>query len=65
MTFRVILKNGTEFTVKADNLEQNKTFGELTGLKFVGVSENKPCYLDLSAVVAIIRKISDEETKNE
>jgi hypothetical protein len=63
MTFRVILKSGAEFTIKAAELELTRTTAtnQLTGYKFTDITENKPCYLDINDVSAIIRKLSDEE----
>lgn len=62
MTFRIILKSGAEFTVKAANLEieRNTVSNEIIRCKFTEIAENKPSYLDLNDVSAIIRKVSDE-----
>ncbi len=62
MTFRIILKSGAEFTVKAADLElrRNQITNELVGYTFTDITENKPSYLDLNDVSAIIRKVSDE-----
>ena len=62
MSFRVILRNGAEFTVKAEDLsiERNTITGELVSYSFTGITENKPCYLNISEVAAIVRLLSDE-----
>ena len=63
MTFRVILRNGTEFSVIAENLEtsRNTLTGKLASVSFSNIKHNKPCYLDLDEVVAIVRVVDDEE----
>lgn len=63
MTFRVILRNGIEFSVIAENLEtsRNTLTGKLSSISFSNIKHNKPCYLDLDEVVAIIRVVDDEE----
>ena len=68
MTIRIVLKSGvvfdvkcTEFTLKRDGL------GNVVGYDINGITENKPIYLDLEQVAAIVRTLSEEEegTKNE
>ena len=62
MTFQVFLRNGRDFTVKAKNFSctRNTVTGALCSYEFTGISENKPCYLNPSEIVAVIRKLSDE-----
>ena len=62
MTFQVFLRNGRDFTVKAENFSctRNTVTGTLCSYEFTGISENKPCYLNPSEIVAVIRKLSDE-----
>ncbi len=63
MTFRVLLRNGTEFSVISDNLEISRSNfdGSLASVSFSGIKHNKPCYLNLNDVVAILRVLDDEE----
>nr|DAJ90259.1 MAG TPA: hypothetical protein [Bacteriophage sp.] len=65
MTIRVILKNGSEFTIKCDKftLKQNG-LGEVNEYKIEGITENKPIYLDFEQVAAIVRIYSDEHTED-
>ena len=62
MTLQVFLKNGRDFTVKAENFSctRNTITGDLSSYEFTGISENKPCYLNPCEIVAIVRKLSDE-----
>lgn len=66
MTIRIALKSGvvfdvkcTEFTLKLDSL------GNLVGYNIKGITKNKPIYLDLEQVAAIVRTLSEEGVKNE
>ena len=45
MTFQVFLRNGRDFTVKAENFSctRNTVTGTLCSYEFTGISENKPC----------------------
>ena len=62
MTFQVFLRNGRDFTIKADDFSytENLLTGELTSYQFKGVTENKPCFLKPSDIMTVVRKISDE-----
>ena len=64
MSIRIILKSGVEFTTKCDKftLKQDK-FGQKTGYDILGITENKPVYLDFDEVAAIVRLFSDENTE--
>lgn len=63
VSLRFILKNGSEFTVKCTeyNLEYSRRFERLCAYEVKGVTENKPVFLDLSEVVAVIRLVQDEQ----
>ena len=68
MSLRVILKSGTEFTIKCDEftLKENGLRG-VTGYDIKGITENKPVYLDFEQIAAVVRVFSDEtaeEAKN-
>ena len=67
MTFQVFLKDGRDFTVKAENFSciRNTITGDLCSYEFTGVSENKPCFLNAANIIAVIRKISDETVVEE
>lgn len=61
MTIRIILKSGAEFSIKCDEftIEKNQ-FEVFTGYNIKGITENKPVYLDLEQIAAIVRVYSDE-----
>ena len=63
MTFRILFKNGTEFSVIADSLDISRSNfdGSLASVSFKGIKHNKPCYLNLNEVIAIVRVLDDEE----
>ncbi len=53
---RFILKNGYEFIVKCSKFSLEKNgFGDITSYSIEGIVENKPLYLDISQVAAIVR----------
>lgn len=62
MTFQVFLTNGRDFTVQAENFSctRNTITGALLSYEFTGITENKPCYLSPTDIVAVVRKLSDE-----
>lgn len=61
MTIRIILKSGSEFAVKCDKFTvEEDRFGQMTGYKIEGITENKPVYLNFEQVAAIVRVLSDE-----
>ena len=61
MTVRIILKSGTEFSVKCDKLTiERNGFDQVTGCDIQGITENKPIYLDFGQVAAVVRVYSDE-----
>ena len=58
---RVILKSGAEFTVKCDRFTVKKNgLEQLTGYDIRNITENKPMFLDLGEVAAIVRLLSNE-----
>lgn len=62
MSVRIILKSGVEFTVKCDRFTLNTNGLDMpTGYDIKGIAENKPVYLDISQVAAIVRVLSDED----
>jgi len=66
MSIKFILKNGCSFTTKCENFTVNKNgFGQVVGFDMTGIEENKPIYVDLEEIVAIVRTISDEEVLDE
>ena len=61
MKIRVILKSGVDFVIKCDKFTLNKNALEQpTGYEISGITENKPVYLDLNEVAAIVRLYSNE-----
>ena len=61
MTVRIILKSGTEFSVKCDEFTIKRNgFDQVTGYDIKGITENKPVYLDFEQVAAVVRVYSDE-----
>lgn len=67
MTFQVFLRNGRDFTVKANNFSCTRSTitGEMLSYEFTGIYENKPCFLNPADIIAVIRKISDETVVEE
>lgn len=66
MSIRFILKSGSEFTVKCDNVTVKRNgLGVVTGYDFKGITENKPLDVDMTQVAAVIRVLSDEMTEDE
>ena len=61
MTIRVILKSGSEFTIKCDEFTIKQNALGLAGYNIKGIAENKPIYLELEQVAAIVRTFSDEQ----
>lgn len=62
MTIRIILKNGVEFSIQCEefNLERERLTGILVGWTAKGVTENKPVYIDMNQIAAVVRVLSDE-----
>lgn len=62
MTIRVILKSGVEFAIKCEKFTiQRDGFGNVVGYDIGGITENKPVYLNIEQIAAIIRTLSDEK----
>lgn len=55
---RVILKSGSEFVITCDSFEGEKDrgTGELLSYFCEGITENRPLYLDLKQVAAILQE---------
>lgn len=51
---RFILKNGYEFVVKCENARVTTTVGEITGYSLTGCTANRPLYVCLEQIAAII-----------
>lgn len=64
MSVRVILKNGAEFTIKCDEFTVKKTYGAMTGYDIKGITENKPVYINIDEIAAIVRVMSDEQEED-
>lgn len=61
MHIRIILKSGTEFTVKCESFTlEHDGLGDPTGYEIKGITENKPVYLNWDEVAAVIRVLSNE-----
>lgn len=61
MTIRIILKSGTEFSVKCDKFTiKENGLCQVTWYDIKGITENKPVYLDWAQVAAVVRVYSDE-----
>ena len=61
MTVRIIMKSGTEFSVKCDKFTITKNgLDQVTGYDIKGITENQPIYLDFGQVAAVVRVFSDE-----
>ncbi len=53
-SIRVVLKSGYSFSFKCDSMKTKSTEGELLGYAFEGATENRPMYIRLDNVDAII-----------
>lgn len=61
ITVRIILKSGSEFSVKCDEFTITKNgLLQVTVYNTKGITENKPVYLDFEQVAAVVRVFSDE-----
>lgn len=59
---RVILKSGAEFIVKCEKFTATRSSsGDLLGYGIIDAAENKPIYLNLDQVEAIVQLSSGEE----
>lgn len=64
MTIKFILNSGYEFTMKCTEFTVKRNgLGGVTGWEASGVSENKPVFMVMEQVAAIIRVMSDEENE--
>lgn len=55
---RVILKNGKDFVMECESLttKYSTATSELTSFRYDGCEKNRPLYLDLSQVVAVLQE---------
>ena len=61
MSIRIILRSGSEFTVKCDSFKVKiNRFEQVTGIEAKGITGNKFLHLDFDEVAAIVRLHSDE-----
>lgn len=61
MTIVFVLKNGYELKMKCKEFSIDKDcLGGIIGYSAMGVTENKPVYIDLSQIMCIYRIRSDE-----
>ena len=51
---RFILKNGCTFTVQCEEASVTVCNGEITGYKLSGIVQNRPLYIDIEQIVAVI-----------
>lgn len=66
MTIRIVLKSGVVFDVKCTEFTLDRNgLGNVVGYDIKGITENKPVYLDLEQVAAIVRTLSEEGEENE
>ena len=65
MTIRIILKSGTEFSVKCDEFTIKRNgFEQVTGYDIRGITENKPGDLEWGQVAAVVRVFSGEREQD-
>lgn len=55
MKIRFIFKGGATLDVECTECTINRSMGEFVGYEMKGISENKPLYINLDEVVAIVR----------
>lgn len=53
---KIILKSGENFVVECEEFNLGKNALGITSYSFTGIKNNKPLYLDLSEIAAIIRE---------
>ena len=58
---RFILKNGCTFTVFCDDAKVSSVAGVLTGYTLTGITQNKPLFLAIEQVAAVIVENPTEE----
>lgn len=62
MTIKIILKNGVTIPVKCESFTHkiSNLTGEIDSYKIEEITENKPIYVNLKDISAIVRVYSDE-----
>lgn len=67
MTIKIILKNGATIPVKCESFKHkvNNITGEIASYEIEAITENKPIYIDLKDISAIVRVYSDENWEGE
>lgn len=55
---RVIFDGGKEFTMECESAEMTRSTltGELTNFEYNGCTKNRPLYLNLSKVIAVVEE---------
>lgn len=63
MTIVILFRNGKELPVQCDSVdcERNQITGRVVNLHFKGITKNKIIDLDFNEIIAIYRKVSDED----
>lgn len=64
---RIILKNGSEFVITCDSFEGeiDRETGELFSFSCEGITENRPLYLNLKQVAAILQEDVNPKQKED
>ena len=66
MTIRIVLKSGVVFDVKCTEFTLDRNgLGDVVGYDIKGITENKPIYVDLEQVAAIVRTLSEKGAEDE
>ena len=53
---RIILKNGVDFVTECDRcIAKANGYGQLTEIRYEGVSKNFPMFVDIKEIAAIIQ----------
>ena len=60
-SIRVVMKSGYSFSFLCDNLKTKSTEGELLGYSYEGATANRPMYIRIENVDAIIDEGEAEE----
>lgn len=62
MTIVILFKNGKEIRVKCEEskIHENILTSQIEKMRFEGVTENKPIFVNPDEVIAVYRVVSDE-----
>ncbi len=61
MSIRFILKSGAEFTTKCDKFVlRTNGLDQPISYEISGIIENKPIYLDILEIAAVVREMAEE-----